>query len=298
MQGNLNPKILGASAIGIALVLGAFMASGFGTPRTQPQTASVNTAPTPPARVAIAVEDTDQNGIEDWRDDFVTTEPIVVAPRENEAYTPPDTLTGQMGISFFEGYVRSKGFGPFARTQDEVIDDTVSQLETTTAHELFDTPDITILRDWDDEDIVNYGNTIASIVDRNSVEGLEGELFILYDIVRNENTDRMNELITLSQVYEQYRDQTLEVPVPAFLAKEHLDLINSYHAIQRDIDAMTKALDDPAYSLMRIKRYEDDATGLTLSFQNMYKALEPHASLFNANDPAVLFVAFSPQVQL
>jgi len=276
-------------------VAGAYTLSNFGSVRfASSQPASVVAVETTP-RVAITVTDNDQNGIEDWRDTFVTNEPIVL-PQTEEPYEPPDTLTGQMGVNFVENYLRAKTYGPFGRSQEEVIENTVDVLAEQTAHELYDTPDISIIREWDDEDILTYANTLAlAITNNNKAEITEGELFILYDIVTNENSNRLGELEALADTYQQMRDTTLNIPVPAFLVKEHLDLINTYHAIHKDIEAMTLANDDPAFALMRIKRYEDDAAGLGFALENMYQALVPYASLVKPSDPALLFVVFSPE---
>lgn len=298
MQGYLNSRIIGASAIGFALVLGAYTLSDFGAAPELQQPAAATAAMEPPPRVSIAVTDEDQNGIEDWRDEFITTEPIVLTNSDSEPYTPPDTLTGQMGIDFMQGIIRAQGYGPFSRSQEEVIDDTVNQLTTVTEHELYDTPDIIIMDSWDDEDIRNYANTMAAILYRHSVPDLDHELNILHAIVREGETDRMDEIETLADVYTGYRDDSLQVPVPAIFAKEHLDLINTYNAIQSDLAAMTLADADPAQTLLRLKRYEDDADGLWFALQNLYLALEPHASLFTVDDPAALFVAYSPTLQL
>lgn len=89
------------------------------------------------------------------------------------------------------------------------------------------------------------------------------------------------------------RDESLLVPVPRVFLKQHLDLINTYEAMYQDISAMALSVEDPAVALLRIKRYREDALGLGLALQNMYDALEPHAGLFSANDPAVLFANFN-----
>jgi len=295
MKGMNNPRIIGAGIVGCALVAGAYTLSNFGSSRfSTQQTASVVAAETTP-RAAIVVADSDQNGIEDWRDAFVTNEPIVLAQTET-TYEPPDTLTGQMGVNFIEGYLRSKTYGPFGSSREEVIQNTVDVLAEQTAHELYDTPDITILNNWDDNDILTYANTLAlAITNNDQAEITEGELFILYDIVTNENLSRIGELNALSNTYQQMRDTTLNIPVPAFLVKEHLDLINTYHAIHKDIEAMALTSDDPAFALMRIKRYEDDAAGLGFALENIYEALVPYASLVKPSDPALLFVVFSPE---
>ena len=82
--------------------------------------------------------------------------------------------------------------------------------------------------------------------------------------------------------------------MPRQFLKTHLDLINTYEALHKDINAMTLSLEDPAIALLRIKRYEDDALGFTIALENMYAALEEHAALFSASDAALLFSNFNP----
>jgi hypothetical protein len=295
MQGQINPKIVGATIIGFALVAGAFTVSSLNQDMVVPQPAAVAMNNQP--RVSIAVTDTDDNGIEDWRDEFVTTEPIVLDSAES-TYTPPDTLTGKMSIGLMENYIRSKNYGPFGSPQEELITNTINNLSRETEVKIYDTPDIDIMREWDDEDVVNYANTAAATLHNNNVPNTQGEIEILHDIVTTGDRDRLKELETLVGVYQGYRDDTLLIPVPTFLVKEHLDLINSYHAIYEDIKAMSLTFNDPAVTLLRLKRYQDDATGLWYSLQNMSLALEPYVHLITADDPALLFGVFSPDYQI
>ncbi|MBP6924530.1 MAG: hypothetical protein KBB78_03095, partial [Candidatus Pacebacteria bacterium] len=62
----------------------------------------------------------------------------------------------------------------------------------------------------------------------------------------------------------------------------------------RDVEAMSFATSDPALTLMRFKRYQDDALALRLSLENIYLALNPYSNLFSTSDPAVFFSQFSP----
>lgn len=296
MKRELNPRIIGACVIGSAFVAGAYTLSNFGETRftRDQQPAAVVAAETTP-RVAIPVTDNNNNGVEDWRDEFITTEPIIIE-QATTTYEPPTTLTGQMGVSFIEGYLRSKTYGPFGSSREEIIANTVDVLAQETAFDLYDTPDITIMETWEDQDIRTYANTLALAITNSNQDNItEGELFILNDILSNNALERISELDALAAGYAQKRDLSLQIPVPAIFVKEHLDLINTYHAINKDIEAMTLALDDPAFALMRIKRYEDDAAGLGYALENMYKALSPYASLVEPSDPALLFVIFSPE---
>jgi len=294
MERNLHPRIIGACLIGFALVAGAYTLSTFGQSDFENQTASVATANAP--RVAIEVTDANDNGIEDWRDEFITTQPIVVQAASS-TYIPPTTLTGQLGIDFIEDYIRSKSSGPFGRDQEEVVDNAVDILTAQSAYTIFDTPDITILTNWEDADILNYANTAALSITNNDVRGIESEINILERALRGADIDEaaLVQVREIAAVYGNMRDDMLSVPVPALLAKQHLDLINTYHALNEGIASMAAAGDDPALALIRLRRYQDDATGLQLALENMYLALEPYASLVGPDDPALLFAIFSPE---
>lgn len=292
MLDDLNPKIIGASMIGFALVAGAYTLSTFGNP-IMSQPAAVTAATVAP-RTAITVTDRDKNGIEDWRDEFVNTEPIRFT-EASSTYTLPVTLTGQLGIDLIEGIVRARAAGPFGQNNEGAIGDTVNTLTEETAIQLYDVKDVTIMKNWGENDIRNYANAMAGAITHNEVPGVRYEIDILSDIVTKNKTDRMGELKTLAEVYKRTRDDSLSIPVPALFLKQHLDLINTYNALYRDIEAMTLSFDDPVVALVAIKRYQDDALGLSLALQNVYTSIEPYSGLFSTNDAAILFSEVSPK---
>jgi hypothetical protein len=284
-----NQKVLGAFVIGLAMVAGAYIVSNFNIPGIQQSAVTSSKAP---VRTAIAVTDNDQNGIEDWRDAFLTAGPIIIG-EPTASYTPPTTITGKLGVSFFQDIVRAKNYGALGKTQEQVIADTVAELSTETNQVLYGITDISVLDTWTDEDIKNYANTMAGVITRNNQAGLESELVILNDILVFGKKERATELEVIASIYKNMRDESLLVPVPKILLKQHLDLINTYEAVYKDIYAMSYSLEDPAVALLRIKRYEDDALGLRVALQNMYDSLQPYAGLFTANDPALLFASFN-----
>ncbi len=291
MFGQINQKILGSFLVGIALVLGAVIYSNFGIGQLS-QPASVSGANVP-ARTAIAVTDKDENGVEDWRDTFFTTEAII-DDSASSTYEAPTTVTGQLGIQFLESMIRSRYYGSLGQTKEEVIDTTVDNLTRATQQELYDTRDVIIMSTWTDADIKNYANAMADAILINNVEGVGNELEIMNGAINNGKTERLKELEPVADIYANTLEDSLKIPVPSPFLKQHLDLLNSYRAVQEDISAMSLAVSDPMVSLVRFKRYQDDTLGLAMSLQNMYVGLAQYDRLFTASDSAIYFKKFSP----
>lgn len=288
-----TPKVIGAFVIGFALVAGAYVLSNFGKPVGN-YAQNVNTSQqAAPVRSTIAVADENNNGIEDWRDEFVDSKPIVVnaGAGNGEPYERPETITGQAGINFFEDMVRSRSYGG---DDDLVLQNTFDSLAQQTSITIYDTPDIEIITEYGKDEIRTYANTLATAIIENNQSDFDFELLILQDILNRQDESRFQELRDLAEIYRLTRDAVIDIPVPGILVKEHLDFINTLHTVHHDILAMTYSFDDPAYSLLRLKRYEGDIFGMITSLENIYVALEPYANIFSTDDPAIFFVQFSP----
>jgi hypothetical protein len=289
-----QPKVIGAFVIGLAIVFGAYTLSNFGKPYVAPTATQTATVSTAPERVIIPVIDSNNDGIEDWREDFVDNTVEIYTDKE---YEPPTTLTGQVGIAFLESYIRSEGYGEFGQTKAEIVEDTVKKISKFGSDTVFDIKDIVISENDSPEDVRLYANQLASIIIDNNVEGLDHELVILQEAINTQNKEKMGELVTIANVYMQMRDNSLNLPVPRQLIKQHLDFINVSHALYNDIEAMSKSIEDPMLSLVRLKRYEEDALGLSYVFENLFTGIEPYAKVFQKDDPAILFVGFSNKLQ-
>ncbi len=291
---NSNKRIVGAFIVGLALVGLAYTVGSLNTP---PPTQTASLVTQAPVRTAINVTDTDNNGIEDWRDSYVVAEPIAVST-PGASYEPPETLTGQLGVNFFQNIISARNSQPFGRTDAEVIEDTANLLAEQTAVKLYDIPNISILDNWTDDDIRNYANAMAGIMVRNNVADSDDEISILYDVVRLQQAERVSDLEDIAAAYSGMRDESLEIPVPRIFVKQHLDLINTYNSLAVDIEAMTESSTDPTVAILRIRRYQEDALGLRYALENMYYSIEPYSNLFTKNDTATIFGVFNPNNQL
>ncbi len=286
-----NPKVVGAFLVGFAIVAGTYVYATFGQPRYAPVEQAATTSEAAPPRVFIPVADTNDNGLEDWQDQFVTA-PAITINGSSSAYAAPTTMTGQLGVALMEDLIKVKIGGPVARTTEQVVINAVDDLEETTNDTIYDVKDIIVVPTTSPEAVRAYGNALAQIILTYNAPGLDNELLILRDHISSPATVDNSGLVRLAGVYKDYRDNTLTTPVPRDFVKAHLDLINVYNALYNNIDAMSKSESDPVIALVRLKRYEDDAKGLTIALNQIYNAILPYAGAFEANDPAIVFVNF------
>jgi hypothetical protein len=294
----INQKILGALVVGFALVFGAYTLSNFNVPSIDTNTEPVYglAAAATIDRTYVPVVDKDGNGIEDWQEEFVNSTPLILDPTMAGPvqYTPPESVTDTIGIQLFQNFLQAKGRGNVGPTTDQVVTDTAELLRSTAIQDYIYRADQIQVINRDDAAIRTYANTLGQILINNNVAG-EGELEIIDRALRTENTADLDKLEPIIAMYKNLRDQTLATPVPAGFEKQHLDLVNVYQAVYSTLEGMKQAFSDPVVALLRVQRYQDDASGLGIALQNMYMTLRPYTSLFTERDPAFVFLAFSPQ---
>ena len=294
----LDSKIVGAFLVGLIVVAVSYKASSAGNEVSDlKNNDSIVVIDEAPARTAIEVKDSDSDGIEDWQDQFLTAEPIIIEKNQGE-YTPPDTVTGQMAINLMQNFLSTKinGYGP---SQEKIVADTVNNLKKEAEYKMYSLRDIEISDDSSDEAVRNYGNAMANaILDNATTEKTRKDIQILTDIAnKNEVTEEdVKDLEIIAKVYKDTLEDTLLIPVPKEFSKEHLDLINVYNALYHDTEGIAKIINDPVVALLRIKRYKDDMDGLSIALQNMYTALDNSTYKFSADDTATLFASFAPNL--
>ena len=292
-----NKKVTGAFLIGFALIAGSYVVSNFGK-NAEPITANIYTATTPPApRIFIPIVDSDQNGVEDWREDFVSETPLIIDESTSTVpYEMPTSLTDQVGIQLFKSILEAKAMGKVGPSQTEIVQKAADQLRKTVKDVIYGPNNVTTIP-LSPTAVRTYGNTMAQIILNNNQPDSENELTILDRAVKSEDPEELKKLNPLALMYKNLRDQSIATPVPEPFLKQHLDLINTYQALYKNLSDMQLVFSDPVVALMRVKRYQDDAIGLSLALQNIYNMVLPYASVFESNDPAVLFVVFDPNYQ-
>lgn len=262
-------RIAGAFVIGGALVVSAFILGG--TQKNTHAQGSVIAADI--ERDHIEVTDSNGDGVPDWRESLQKTEPIMLDQKPTTTpYERPHTITGRFALNFFEDLLRSKLYGAFGKSSEELITASTAELAQATQDVLFIEDDITVVENTNPQLARSYGNHIAALA-LSQKSGTENEVIILQDALRYNNPERLNDLEPIAASYVSMVTQMLETPVPHKYVKEHLDLLNAYNAIREDIDAMQKVHEDPLYTFMRMKRYQDDVLGMSNALTQLFDAL-------------------------
>jgi len=268
----------GAVAILLALV--------FRQPVAAPapeRTAQVTVAP---ERQAIPIVDSNNDGVPDWQESFTDDIAVVRSGDSTDNdYTTPDTLTGQFAEEFFQIMVQNSVNGELGRPTEELVSLTTDSLVTQAEDKLITASALSISEDNSLTSLQTYGETIARIITSAEETAAENEMLLLQSALQTQDQATLDEIAKKAAVYGSYLTQTMAVTVPSDLVKEHLALVNSYQALQIDLEAMSNALDDPLLALLRAKRYADDVEGFVNSIGNLYVTLIEAGSTWDNTSP-------------
>lgn len=292
MLRGLNTRVLGATIVGLALVCGAATLNSLQSTPTQAtsEAAVVTTITTP--RDAIAVRDSNNDGVEDWREPFLTASPVILSSEDN--FERSDNLTEQAGIALMEQFLLNQAAGPVGTSQELLVQQAVAGAYSSVINKEKPTlVDLTILPDTSTSSVRNYSNTLAIVLQTANAGDARHELLALRDAVTTGEEKYRQEISAVASMYKRSYEQALAIPVPDELADEHLAIITALHGLYYDISDMTEPQKDPLKALVRIKAYEENAKALGLSLQSLHSALTAYPTLFTVEDPALYFARFS-----
>ena len=282
-------RIAGSFLVGIGLIAAAFLFGQYQTPKTTDEGLTVVTKSVS-NRNYIAVSDTDKNGIPDWQEALQRTEPVTIEPVD-ETYETPDTLTDQFAIDFFQSMVRAENNGPFGSNAEELAEQAVADFNTIAQDKLYTTNDIQILKDADAEFKRQYANALLKSIYQPVIpEGTLSELEILMRAQQTNDPNFLNELDIYIRTYSAMRDMVLSLVVPSSYTKEHLDFINALNAVVKDTEGFKMAFADPLYTMVRLKRHQEDQAGLLQTMINLNEAIMAESLPFQSDDYAFIFL--------
>ena len=257
---------------------------------------------TGPAVVAAAhihqplpVTDSNGDGVPDWQEALQTTKPLILASSSNSVDMGTSTLTGKFSRQLLQQLVESKMSGGFGKNSQQIASSTASQLvQAAGTDPLITKKDIIISNDTSSSSLAAYGAAVATIMISNSSTTAENEAIIFGKAVKDQNAAELKPLDAKITAYENMFNATKKLSVPAPLVQQQLDLLDSYQAILIDIKAMRNGLNDPMNALVRIKRYQNDATGLYNSIVAIYSKLIASGTTWPQGSPVYSLIRLQP----
>ncbi len=296
----MNPRIFGAVVFGVLLVCGSFAYTHFNRAEIESTPTGLVVAKSDqPLRNYIGSNDKNNNGVPDWQEALRTEEPIKLDSIATSTYEAPTTVTGQFAVDFFQQIVQNKKFGEFGDTPEELIAQANSDLvRDAQSDTLFSRGDIIILPNTTPELARTYANEIADITIRNGIPAdTPNEVLILERAIQRSNPEVLNELDVIIDSYQGMVIEMKRTPVPNELVNEHLDLLNVYQIILTNVEAMKLAFEDPLYTLLRLQRYQDDATKLFFAFTGVFDAAYEAGARFDQTDSTERVVSFPSSIE-
>jgi hypothetical protein len=280
-------RIAGAFLVGAILVSMAFVIRGNNASRALVQEGTVSIAP----RTYIPIQDDNNDGIPNWQDELTGPEFIEI-PTASSTYVEPTTVTGKFAVSFFEKFLRTKVYGVFGGTKEELVANASQELAEKSKDILFTSDDLTVFSSNNTQALLTYSNHVANIILAHPTKS-ESEALILQDALKYDKPEKLEELKPIAQAYTDMVKAMLETPVPSSYVDEHLNLTNAMNAVREDIIGMQKVNEDALYTLVRMKRYEDDVLGLSNTLTTLFDTLYLTDGVrWNEGDKVLLLMTF------
>ena len=300
-------RIVGAVCVGVAIIASAYFFRGSvaaSTDLNDPKTFAVAA----PQRMYQDEKDTDGDGIRDWLEELVGTNPLVSDASSTASTTlvgrtsttipfVADTETKKFAVSFFDDILKAHGGRNLSDQEKKaILDSSVGRFVSLSTSTLYTRNDVEITQSSDADSIKSYGNALGTVIiqDGKNDKKVDSELVILAQALKDDNASELQKLAPIKAGYARMIVDVQKVPVPEALAKEHLLFINSLEAVRTDIEGFEKTFSDPLMSYVRFKRYMSDAEGLAKAVDGVRVALEREHVVYEKTDPGQFFFTLRP----
>lgn len=258
-----------------------------------------------PQREYQETQDTDNDGLRDWLEELIGTDPNIsnassTAPLTPKGSTTPfiaDTETEKFTISFFEEILKTHGGKNLSSDEKQaVFAKSMRQFSSLNTGTLYLRSNINISEAGNADDVRSYGNDAGGVIVEagNNPKKVEPELVILGSALEADDAALLADLTIIHEGYTEMISRLLDVSVPEPLIDEHLLLINSMQAVADDIDGFEKAFDDPLVAYLRTKRYASDVKGLTDAIEGIRTTLEKERVVYRAGEAGSFFFSLRP----
>ena len=247
------------------------------------------------ARKHIPVNDSDLDCVPDWQAVLADSERIYLDSTSTEPYVPPDTVTGQFSVPYFQEVLALQNVGLPDDALNEFTSMKIEELEAMTQERIYTEADLpNLVNTQDPEALRAYGNLVAGHI-YYGINTEETEFEVFTRLTQDKNPKHLEKLADIEAQYEAVIETIRTLEVPESYIFEHLAVLNSLSAMKENVVGMQHYFDDSIYMLMRYRRIAEDTLGMSDSLKHLYDGLYLDDKIqFEENDalPVVVSLLF------
>ncbi len=284
------------------------------------QTASIN--PIDQKYAEELSKDTDGDGLKDWEevlwktdinnkdtDGDGTNDNEEIRRKRNPAVKGPDdamldtvyksaskgengeeieNLTTVYASEMLRNIIMTKAENGSFSTEDsiDVAKSIMSSLDDFSGPEeyIYQESELATTSDKSEKTLKEYANKLCLIIQKYFDPIPESEMAVLEDMMINKNYEKAGDLEALVAAYQNTAEEALKITVPEELVSEHLNIINTFALISRNIKRMAKIETDPAMSLIGMRQYSQNAQTANTALRSLYETFAKKSIIFGEKE--------------
>lgn len=231
-------------------------------------------------REKIEEKDLNNNGIEDWKEQFNASTSVSV-DKSVKTPDPSDNLTELISKDLFAQYIELKKNGAYSSAGVEDIAYGVTNRITEEATDkIFTENDLLINEITDSSTVKTYANSLAKI--RDTYFALNRSDQFVFSGFEDESF--LNKMIQTSKLYGNMTKEISSLSVPRGLIPSHLALLNNYANSEKSLKLFSVIETDPARSLQGINAYLQLQSQEQVILKNIAEYLRQNGIIFLSNE--------------
>lgn len=266
--------------IPVIIVLGLFLAVRDRFQVKNTQDSIVVVAQSDNAREKIEEKDLNNNGIEDWKEQFSATTSISI---DKSIKTPDssDNLTESISKDLFAQYIELKKSGAYSSAGvEDIAYGITNRLTESSLDKVFTEKDLLINETTDSNTVKTYANSLAKI--RDTYFALNRSDQFVFSGFEDESF--LNKILQTSKHYGEMTKEISSLPVPRGLVPSHLALLNNYANSEKSLKLFSVIDDDPARSLQGINAYLQLQNQEQVILKNIAEYLRQNGIIFLSSE--------------
>lgn len=307
-------RVVAAVLFSVITIAGAYViARGINSP--QVAQASSETA----LLQAIAAKDSDNDGLPDWEEALYGTDPHnpdtfhlgmtdgeavakgLIVPKAAANVSSPatstsaTTITDSFARSFFALYLVAKqanGGAEFTSDQASALaNQAMNQISPSAVPEggAKTVADITV-SGTGPAALRAFAVSAEAVFKKNMSKTPLDEMQSLQDAVQNEDTGALSQLGLASQIYKNYADGLLAIPVPQELIADDLTLINTMLLRSQADDDFTRVDTDPLAAMLALQQFSQTESSFWNAFSDISQVYASAGVALSKGAPGAAFV--------